>query len=139
MSFYHRVYGMDLVMARTFNLSGDVKLISKSLFMGRVSEQLEKVKKLQIPKIEVGNLESRRDYLDVREAVKYYQKIMERGLPGEVYNVASGAPLKMRDLLASLLKEAGLDMSVVEERPPSVTDKTDIPEIWADLRKIKQL
>lgn len=139
MNFYCRTYGMDLVMARTFNLSGEAKLISKSLFIGNVGEQIEKIKQGQISKIEVGNLEAQRDYLDVREAVKYYQKIMEQGEASEVYNVASGIPVKMRDLLASLLKEAGLDMSVVKEKPPSFTDKTDIPAIWANLRKIKEL
>jgi len=139
MHFYCRVHQMDLVMARTFNLSGDGKRISKLMFIGNVFDQIEKLRKGEISKIVVGNLETRRDYIDVWEAVKYYQKIMERGRAGEVYNVGSGTSVKMRDLLALLLKEAGLDMRVVEETTPLVTDKTDIPEIYADLRKIKTL
>ncbi|MCX5695217.1 MAG: GDP-mannose 4,6-dehydratase [Candidatus Omnitrophica bacterium] len=139
MNFYCRAYSMDIVMARTFNLSGDDKRISKLLFVGKVCEQIEKIKKGELSKIVVGNLEAKRDYIDVREAVKYYQKIMERGRSGEVYNVGSGSCVKMRDLLTLLLKEAGLDMKVVEEEVPLVPDKTDIPEIYADLRKIKTL
>lgn len=139
MKFYCKVYGMDLVMARPFNLSGDGKLISKLTFIGKVHEQIEKIKKGEISKIVVGNLEAKRDYIDIREAVKYYQKIMERGKPGEVYNVGSGSCVKMRDLLDLLLKEAGLDMKVVEEAALPAADQTDVPEIYADLRKINEL
>lgn len=139
MNFYCRVYRMDLVMARTFNLFGDGKRISKLLFIGKVCEQIEKVKKGEISKIATGRLDAKRDYIDVREAVKYYRNIMERGKAGEVYNVGSGNCVKMKDLLAVLLKEAGLDMKAVEEAIPSIPDKTDIPEIYADLRKVKGL
>lgn len=130
---------MDLVMARTFNLCGDGKRISRLTFIGKLCEQIEKFKRGEIPKIVVGNLEAKRDYIDVREAVKYYQKIMEYGKVNEVYNVGSGTCVKMRDLLVIILKESGLDIKVVEDIIPSLPDKTDIPEICADLRKIKKL
>lgn len=139
MDFYYKVHHMDIVKARTFNLFGDGKRVSKLLFIGRVCDQIEKIKRGEISRITVGNLESKRDYIDVREAVKYYQKIMEQGISGEVYNVGSGSCVKMRDLLTILLKEAGLDMKVVEKAAPPALDKTDIPEICADLRKIKGL
>lgn len=139
MNFYCKVYQMDLVMARTFNLFGDGKRISELMFIGKVCKQIEKIKKGELSKIVVGNLEARRDYIDVREAVKYYRKIMKQGKAGEVYNVGSGSCIKMRTLLALLLKEAGLNMKVVEETPSPIPDKTDIPEIYADLRKIKSL
>lgn len=138
MNLYCQSYQMDLVMARTFNLSGDNKRISKLMFIGKVCEQIEKVKKGELSRIVVGNLEAKRDYIDVLEAVKYYQKIMESGRTGQVYNVGSGSCVKMRDLLVLLLEEAGLDMKVVEE-VALVSDETDIPEIYADLTKIKGL
>lgn len=140
MNFYCKVYQMDIVMARVFNLFGDNKRISKQLFIGKVWEQIEKVKKGEISKIlVVGNLETKRDYIDVREAVKCYQKIMGRGKAGEVYNVGSGNSVKTRDILNLILKEAGLDMNIVEERGLEVPDKTDISDIYADLRKLKAL
>lgn len=139
MNYYYKVYQMDIVMARTFNLFGDGRRISRLMFVGKVYEGIEKIKKGKLTKIRVGNLESKRDYIDVRKAVKYYQKIMEKGCLGEVYNVGSGRSLKMKDLLAVLLKEAGLGMDVVEEVPPTIADETDIPQIYADLSKIKEL
>lgn len=139
MNFYCKVHKMDLVMARTFNLYGDGERISNLLFIGKVYEQIKKIRKGELSKIVVGNLEAMRDYIDVREAVKYYQKIMERGKSGEAYNVGSGYVIKIRDLLMRILKEAGLDKSVVDETKFAVADKTDIPEICADLGKIKGL
>ncbi len=140
MDFYHRVHGMDIVMARTFNLSGDGRLISKRLFLGEISAQIERYKKQEIPAIIVGNLESKRDYLDVEEGVQWYQKIMDNGKTGEIYNVGSGQCIKMKNLLSRLLEEFGLDMSVVQEKPLAAgPDKTDIPEIFADLCKIRRL
>lgn len=139
MDFYHRVHGMDVVMARTFNLFGDSKLISTRLFLGEIGQQIERFKKREISKIMVGNLEARRDYIDVEDAIQMYQKIMEYGKTGEVYNVGRGKCVKMRDLLASLLEKSGLDMSVVQEKTFAVPDNTDISEIYADLNKIRGL
>ena len=139
MDYYHRVYGMDIVMARTFNLFGDGSLISTRLFLGEIDQQIERLKKREISAIMVGNLESKRDYIDVEDAVQLYQKIMENGQAGEVYNVGSGQCVEMRDLLARLLNESGLDMSVVQEKKLAVPDKTDVSEIYSDLRKIREL
>lgn len=139
MNFYYKVYQMDIVMARTFNLSGNGRRISKLMFIGKVCEQIEKIKRGELSKIVIGNLEAKRDYIDVQEAVKYYQRIMERGKTGEVYNVGSGSSIKMRDLLALLLKEAGFDFKIVEEATLPVPDRTDIPEIYADIGKLKGL
>jgi GDP-4-dehydro-6-deoxy-D-mannose reductase len=138
MNFYHKVYQMDIVMARTFNLSGDGRWISKLMFIGKVCDQIEKIKRGELSKIVVGNLEAKRDYIDVREAVKYYQKIMEKGKSSEVYNVGSGKSVKIRDVLGMLLKEAGLDMKIVEGEKSGM-DKTDIPDIYADISKIKSI
>ncbi len=64
---------------------------------------------------------------------------MDRGKTGEVYNVGSGSSIVMKDLLALLLKEAGLDFKIVEVTTLPVPGKTDIPEIYADIKKIKGL
>ncbi|MDD4894968.1 MAG: GDP-mannose 4,6-dehydratase [Candidatus Omnitrophica bacterium] len=139
MNFYCKVHQMEIVMARTFNLFGDGNRISALMFVGKVCQQIKKVKAGKLSRITVGNLEAKRDYIDIREAVKYYQKIMERGVAGQVYNVGSGTSIKMRDLLAQLLREAGLGIDLVDENRPSIADKTDIPEIYADLEKLQGL
>ena len=54
----------------------------------------------------VGNLDARRDLTDVRDTVQAYRLIVERGVPGRVYNVCSGRAVAIRDLLDQLLARA---------------------------------
>lgn len=61
----------------------------------------------------VGNLDSCRDFLDVRDVVQAYLRLMDRGVAGEVYNVCSGRAVRMGDLLDKLLEVAGLEGKVL--------------------------
>jgi len=56
-----------------------------------------------------------------------YRIIATKGSPGEAYNVASGQPVIMRDLLRKLLTEAGLDYSIVDEM--SYTRESTMKEV----------
>lgn len=134
MQHYCAVYGLDLVMARTFNLMG--KGISKDLFIGQVYHQIDLLKRGKLPKLQFGDLSSERDYIGVREAALYYQKIMHCGLKGSIYNVGSGTPVKISELLSRILKENDLPHEVVEEqnRPQS-----KVGQIYADIRKLSAL
>ena len=64
------------------------------------------------PEISVGNLEARRDLTDVRDTVRAYQLILERGQPGRPYNVCSGRALPIRELLDMLLARARVPIAV---------------------------
>jgi GDP-4-dehydro-6-deoxy-D-mannose reductase len=64
------------------------------------------------PEISVGNLEARRDLTDVRDTVRAYQLILERGEPGRPYNVCSGRALMIRELLDLLLARARVPIAV---------------------------
>jgi GDP-4-dehydro-6-deoxy-D-mannose reductase len=55
------------------------------------------------PTIEVGNLDAGRDLTDVRDTVRAYRDIVERGRPGTVYNVCSGKAYKIREVLDRLI------------------------------------
>jgi len=128
---------MDLVMARTFNLFG--RGMSKHLFVGRVYDQIKKYKRGEISKITVGNLLSKRDYIDVFEAVKYYKLIMNHGSASEIYNVGSGRSMMMNDLLKKILNEFELSMDIIEVKIESNHGKFDIADIYADIRKLMAL
>jgi GDP-4-dehydro-6-deoxy-D-mannose reductase len=64
------------------------------------------------PVIMVGNLEARRDVTDVRDTVRAYEAIAERGRPGRPYNVCSGRAYAMRELLDVLLSLARVRVRV---------------------------
>lgn len=137
MDFYVRSSGMDIVMARTFNLYGAG--CSPALFPGRVNEQIELVRNGLQKTIRVRSLEARRDYLPIGEAIEAYVRILEHGRSGEVYNVGSGTPVKMSNLLQQLLQPAGLSMSDVEVVPDGEGTKAGVPDSFADIQKLRQL
>ena len=64
------------------------------------------------PEISVGNLDARRDLTDVRDTVRAYRLILERGTPGRPYNVCSGRAITIRELLDRLLARARVPIRV---------------------------
>ena len=124
-------------MARPFNLMGNG--MSTRLFIGNLYNQIYKYKKGIIAEIVLGNLENRRDYIDVSDAVEIYIKIMNQGSSGEVYNVGSGKPTTIVDLLKVILKNNRLDDSIVRQEINYKIGKNDVEEIYADLGKINSL
>lgn len=54
------------------------------------------------PVIWVGNLESERNFLDVRDVARGYRLLIERGRPGESYNMASGTLIKIQTVFDRL-------------------------------------
>ena len=138
MGYYHTVHGLDLMLARPFNLLG--RGASEKLFVGRLYRQIEDYQTGKIKQITVGNLDSYRDYIAIEDACRHYLTIMNRGKSGEVYNVGSGRPVQMRKLLEQLLQEAGLTLSVVGQTDqPASVNKLDIKEIYADISNLLRL
>lgn len=135
---YARMHGVDAVVARVFNLL--MPGLSDRLFIGRVEQMIRKIKAGNAHTIELGNLESQRDYITGPQALDQLERIARRGVAGEAYNVGSGQPRKIQDVLASMLSEAGLDWSVVKTLPPSLQRTGyDVPVIYADLNKTNAL
>jgi len=82
-SFYARVHGVPALVARPFNLSGPEAPVE--LAAGRFRALVKDT--ANGGELRVGNLESRRDFLDVDSASEYYWNLLSSGVPGEVYNV----------------------------------------------------
>ena len=87
--------------------------------------------------VRVGNLEARRDYLDVRDVVDAYLTVIEQGEPGIVYNVASGVTWSGRELLDALLAEAAIPITV--EVSPHLLRPLDVPELVGDASRLRAL
>jgi GDP-4-dehydro-6-deoxy-D-mannose reductase len=67
---------------------------------------------LWAPEISVGNLDARRDLTDVRDTVRAYQLILERGQPGRPYNICSGRAIAIRELLDRLIARARVPVAI---------------------------
>jgi len=83
----------------------------------------------------VGNLSARRDLTDVRDVVRGYRLLVERGEPGEVYNVCSGRAWSIAEVADRLLAMAGAQLKLVED--PELVRPVDVPLLVGDPGKIR--
>ncbi len=82
------------------------------------------------PVLQVGNLDAIRDLTDVRDTIRAYRLLVERGSPGRVYNVCSGRGRSVRTLLDGLLGQARVQLSV--DSDPSRMRPSDNPTLVGD-------
>ncbi len=114
--------GLDVLRARPFNHTGPGRPdhFVESSFARQIAE-VEAGKRP--PRIEVGNLDALRDFLDVDDVIEAYLKLLDPAVPRGVYNVASGVARPIRAVLDTLLARAAVDPEVATE--PSRWRATD--------------
>jgi len=109
--------GMRVVLTRTFHHTGPGRgeAFAESSFARQIAE-IEHG--LRPAVIEVGNLDAVRDFCDVRDVVRAYLLLLEKGEPGQAYNVCSGRGLRIREVLDLLLasSSARVEVRVDKER-----------------------
>jgi GDP-4-dehydro-6-deoxy-D-mannose reductase len=99
---YHLTYKLDVVRLRPFNHTGPGQ--SPNFVVPAFASQIARIETgLQEPVVRVGNLDVWRDFSDVRDIVRAYYLAAVKAEAGQVYNLASGQPQKVRDLLDRLL------------------------------------
>ena len=97
--------GIEVIVTRPFNHTGPRQ--SPNYFAPAVARQIALIERGDAePVIKVGNLDAQRDLTDVRDTVRAYVLLMEKGLPGTLYNIASGVGRSMRVVLDGLLRRA---------------------------------
>ena len=133
---YYLSYNLPIIRIRPFNHIGPRQ--SPAFVVAAFAQQVAKIEKgMQEPKISVGNLEAKRDFTDVRDMVHAYQVIMEKGTPGDVYNIGSGRSVSIKEVLDTLISLSTTPMEVVQDiarlRP------SDVPDLVCDTTKIANL
>jgi len=133
--FYAEIENLDIVIARSFPHTGpgqsaDFVCSDWALQIARIEKGLTK------PVIEVGNLSGKRDFTDVRDVVRAYALLMEKGRRGEVYNVCSGKAVPLKDILDLLLSFSSQKIEV--QADSSKLRKADIPLLLGENQKIKK-
>src|SRR3990172_6966894 len=99
---YWKSYNLPIVRARAFNHEGPRR--GDPFVTSNFSKQIAEIEAgRREPVIHVGNLKARRDFSDVRDIVRGYWLLLERGEPGEVYNLCSGQAWSIQQVLAFLL------------------------------------
>lgn len=87
--------------------------------------------------LKVGDLSSRRDFSDVRDAVRAMATVVTKGTAGEAYNLGSGETRTMRSIVDSLCRMAKVPISV--ETDPSRLRRVDEPVLQADTSRVRAL
>jgi len=132
---YNQSYGMNIIRTRAFNHEGPKRgdVFVSSNFAKQIAEIEKGLKK---PVLKVGNLEAKRDFTDVRDVVRAYWLVLEKGEPGEVYNIASGKAMKIKELLDTLLKMT--DVKIKVEQDPARMRPSDVPILLGDSSKLRE-
>lgn len=131
---YCRAYGLSICMTRSFNHSGPGQ--REGFLIPDLCAGLVRVERGLSPAVRVGNLDAKRDYTDVRDIVRAYCLLAERGASGEVYNVGSGRAVSGREILTALTALGARDIPV--ERDPARMRPADVPVICSDSRKLRR-
>jgi GDP-4-dehydro-6-deoxy-D-mannose reductase len=103
--------GIDVVIARPFNHIGPGQ--STQFAVGSFVAQLVPIARgLAPPNIEVGDIETTRDFSDVRDVATAYIALLEHGMSGEIYNVCSGTETRIGDMFDFLVQLAKVKVSL---------------------------
>ncbi len=129
---YYESYKVRIVRTRGFNHTGPRRgdTFAESTFAKQIA-MIEKGK--QEPVIQVGNLDSKRDYTDVRDMVRAYVVSTEKCDPGEVYNICTGKAILMSDMLKLLLSFSKIKPEIKPD--PSRMRPSDVPVLIGDNSK----
>lgn len=126
-------HGTNVVMVRPFNHSGPRQ--SHTYVLGGLARQVADVAAGRKTRVEVGNLDVVRDFTDVRDVVRGYRLLAERGTAGEIYNLGTGRGIKLADALQILLSLSGRAIEVYVD--PARVRAVDQPLLVADPGKLR--
>ena len=128
-----RTHGLQAIIARPFNHTGAGQRVEFAL-SGFARDAVAISRGLQAPRLQVGDLDVTRDYLDVRDVVDAYFRLLVRGEPGQIYNVCSGQERRLRDVLQLILDCAGVQAELVPD--PARMRPVEQRRMWGSNLKI---
>ena len=121
--------GVEVVVARAFNHTGPRQ--DPAFAAPSFARQIARIERGAIePVIRVGNLEAERDFTDVRDVVRAYRLLMERGISGRVYNVCTGVGRSIRSVLDALVARSRSKVEI--ELDPEKLRPSDTPAVIGD-------
>ncbi len=125
--------GCNVTIGRLFNPLG--RGVSETMAPGSFARQVAEIAngKRQGP-ILVGNLEAKRDFVDIEDASRAFLAIAEKGRPGEIYNVCSGKSHRLGELLELMMKQTGVRAEIKTD--PARIRKKEVPDVYGSTAKI---
>ncbi len=102
--YYFKVFGIETYLTRTFHYMGPGQPLG--FVASDFAKQVVDIEREIREYVKVGNLDAKRDFLDIRDVVRAYIKIVEKGKSGTVYNVCKGTSISIKDILNILIKNS---------------------------------
>ena len=124
---------LPVITARAFPHTGPGQ--SAMYVLPALAARLREAKHAGQSVVKAGNLGAIRDFLDVRDVVRAYLLLLERGVPGEVYNVASGEGHRLTDCFEMLAGMIGV--AAHAEQDAALLRPGDIPVLIGDATKLR--
>jgi len=124
--------GLGTLRVRAFNHTGPGQ-VSTMLVPG-LAARIAAAEREGQHLIRVGNLDAVRDLTDVRDVVRAYRLLVERGTPGDAYNVCSGRGVRVRDIAEALLAMSKASLELVVD--PDLVRPVDVPQLVGSPAKL---
>ncbi|HEY85041.1 MAG TPA: NAD-dependent epimerase/dehydratase family protein [Chloroflexi bacterium] len=132
---YHLSHNLRVIRARPFNHIGPRQ--RPDFVTAAFARQIALAEAgLTPPLVKVGNLSAARDFSDVRDVVRAYVMLIEKGRPGEAYNIGSGRAVVIQDILDKLIALSRIEIKV--EQDPERMRPVDQILSYGDTGKIKR-
>ena len=125
--------GVRVVATRSFNHSGPGQ--AEHFLLPALIRRARAIRSGTEPALRIGNAETVRDFLHVRDVVRAYLLLIDRGVAGEVYNVCSGTGQRVRDLATRVLDAVGARAAV--EVDPALVRRVEVPWLVGDSTKLR--
>ena len=129
---YAKAYGMKICMTRSFNHGGAGQ--KPGFMIPDFAQGIVKAERGEADAVCVGNLSSKRDFTHVKDIVRAYRLIAEKGKAGEIYNVGSGKTYSAQEVLDRLIAMAKVPVAVKQD--PARMRPSDTPVICCDHSKL---
>lgn len=126
--------GFETVIARPFNHIGPGQ--REGFIVADLAKQIAEAERTGATEIKVGNLDAKRDYTDVRDIVRAYGLLIEKGVGGEIYNICTGRSLSGHQILEGLLSNSSSRLVPVQD--PAKMRPSDIADIYGNNSKINK-
>lgn len=132
---YHANYGLHVIVTRSFNHVGprqgdrcSIQTFCRQMALIEAGRQE--------PVLHVGNLEARRDFTHTADVARALWLLLERGTPGEVYNLCSGAATRIGDIVELVRQQGRVPVDVRVD--PARLRPSDEPILVGDNSKLRQ-
>ena len=124
--------GLETIRVRPFSHTGPGQ--TDSFLVPALARRIVDAERNGADAIPAGALDPVRDVSDVRDVVRAYRLLIERGAPGEVYNVCRGEGVSVRELAERLLAQAARPLRIHVD--PGLLRAAEIPRLVGDSSKL---